>query len=79
MENKKKSGAGADDVYQPKLAWFKRADISLKNVSSRTTTPNLKSTFVLLNNFSYVYYIHLYINVKLLTLVLIIKDYIGLH
>jgi hypothetical protein len=26
-----KSGAGADDVYQPKLAWFKRADIFLKN------------------------------------------------
>ena len=57
---KKRSGAGADDVYQPKLAWFKTADIFLKNVvSSRTTTSNLVSTFVLLHNFSYFYYIHL--------------------
>jgi len=68
----------ADDVYQPKLAWFKWADIFLKNVvSNRTTTSNLVSTFVLLHNFSYFYYIH--INGKLLTLVLIIEDYIGLH
>ena len=52
-EKSKKSGAGADDVYQTKLAWFKRADILLKNVvSSRTTTSNLLSTFVLLHNFS---------------------------
>lgn len=29
-KSKKKSGAGADDVYQPILAWFKRADIFLK-------------------------------------------------
>jgi hypothetical protein len=37
IKKSKKSGAGADDVYQPKLAWFKRADIFLKNVvSSRT-------------------------------------------
>jgi hypothetical protein len=28
---KKKSRAGADNVYQPKLAWFKRGDIFLKN------------------------------------------------
>ena len=57
---KKKSGAGADDVYQRKLAWFKRADIFLKNViSSRTTTLNLVSTFVLLHNFSHFYYVHL--------------------
>jgi hypothetical protein len=56
----KKSGAAADDVYQPKLAWFKRADIFLKNVvSSRTTTSNLVSTFALLHNSSYFYYIHL--------------------
>jgi hypothetical protein len=27
----KKKRAGADDVYQPKLAWFKRANIFLKN------------------------------------------------
>jgi hypothetical protein len=27
----KNSRAGSDDVYQPKLAWFKRADIFLKN------------------------------------------------
>jgi len=48
------------DVYQPKLAWFKRADIFLKNVvSSRTTTSNLVSTFVLLHVFSYYYYSHL--------------------
>jgi hypothetical protein len=60
LKIKKKSGAGADDVYQPKLAWFKRADIFLKNVvSSRTTTSNLVSTFVFLHNFSYFYYINL--------------------
>jgi len=48
------------DVYQPKLAWFKRADIFLKNiVSCRTTTSNLVSTFVLLHIFLYFYYIHL--------------------
>jgi plasmid replication initiation protein len=60
IEKSKKSGAEADDVYKPKLAWFKRADIFMKNVvSSRTTTSNLVSTFVLLHNFSYFYYIHL--------------------
>ena len=59
IEKSKKSGAGADDIYQPQLAWFKRADIFLKNVSSRTTTSNLVATFVLLHNFSYIYYIHL--------------------
>jgi len=60
IEKSKRSGAGADDVYQPKLAWFKRADIFLKNVvSSRTTTSNLVSIFNLLHNFSYFYYIHL--------------------
>jgi hypothetical protein len=79
LKNPKKSGAGADNVYQPKLAWLKRADIFLKNVPSRATTSNLVSTFVLLHNFSNFYYIHLYINGKLLTLVLIINDYIGLH
>jgi hypothetical protein len=46
IKKKKKSGAGADNVYQPKLAWFKRADIFLKNVvSSRTTTVNLVPLF----------------------------------
>jgi hypothetical protein len=80
LKKNKKSGAGADDIYQPKLAWFKRADIFLKNVvSSRTPTSNFVSTFVLLHNFSYFYYIHLQINGKLLTLVLIIKGYIVLH
>jgi hypothetical protein len=60
IEKSHKSGAGVDDVYQIKLAWFKRADIFLKNVvSSRTTTSNLVSTFVVLHNFSYFYYIHL--------------------
>jgi predicted PurR-regulated permease PerM len=59
IEKSKKSVAGADDVYQPKLAWFKGADIFLKNVvSSRTTTSNLVSTFILLYNFSFFYYIH---------------------
>jgi len=55
-ERKKKSRAGVDDVYQPKLAWLKKADIFLKNVSSRTTTLNLVSAFVLLHNFSCFYY-----------------------
>jgi plasmid replication initiation protein len=60
IEKSKKSGAGTDDIYQPQLAWFKRADIFLKNVvSSRTTTSNLVPTLVLLHNFSYFYYIHL--------------------
>ena len=58
-KNKKKSGAGTDYVYQPTLAWFKRADIFLKNVVSSRTTSNLLSTFVLLHNFSYFYYINL--------------------
>ena len=44
---------------------------------------NIPITTIKLNTivqyFSYFYYIHLYINVKLLTLVLIIKDYISLH
>jgi len=31
-KSKKKSGAGADDIYDPQLAWFKSADIFLKNV-----------------------------------------------
>ena len=49
IEKSKNSGAGADDINQPQLAWFKRADIFLKNVvSSRTTTSNLVPTFVLL-------------------------------
>jgi len=31
LKKKKNSRAGADDVYQPKLSRFKRADIFLKN------------------------------------------------
>ena len=61
IDKSKKSGAGADDVYQPKLLWFKRADIFLKNVvSSRTTTSNPVSTFVLLHNFSYFFITFIY-------------------
>ena len=59
VKNPQKSGAGADDIYQPQLEWFKRADIFLENVvSNRTTTSNLVHTFVLLHNSSYFYYIH---------------------
>jgi hypothetical protein len=41
-EKSQKSGAVSDDVHQSKLAWFKKADIFLKNVvSSRATTSSL--------------------------------------
>ena len=56
--SRQKSGAGADDVYGPKRAWFKRADIFLKNFVSSRTTSNLVNTFVLLHNFLHFYYIH---------------------
>jgi hypothetical protein len=35
-----KSGAGRDDVYGPKLFWFKQADLFLRSVC----TPRLSST-----------------------------------
>lgn len=45
--NSKKSGASADDTYIPKLAWFKRADSFLNDVTaSRTSTSNLVSIFL---------------------------------
>jgi hypothetical protein len=38
----KRSGAGADHVYQPKLAWFKRADIFLKIIDCSVSGKNLE-------------------------------------
>ncbi|KAK5647118.1 hypothetical protein RI129_005582 [Pyrocoelia pectoralis] len=41
----KKSGAGAADVYKPKLVWFIKADYFLHNVTTtrKTSTNNYKS------------------------------------
>ena len=56
-----KSGAGTDDIYKPKLAWYDKADAFLKKVvSSRESSSNLVSAslvyisfFVVLTSFSY--------------------------
>jgi hypothetical protein len=32
----KKSGAGTDDLYKPKFAWFERDDSFLKGVTATT-------------------------------------------
>ena len=34
IKRSKKSGAGTNDVYKPKLAWFSKADVFLRNVAS---------------------------------------------
>jgi hypothetical protein len=40
-----KSGAGAEDVYRPKLNWFYEADCFLRNVmTGRESSSNLVST-----------------------------------
>jgi hypothetical protein len=40
------SGKGTDDVYEPKLVWFKLADSFLRNVTiSRPSSSNLVSVF----------------------------------
>jgi hypothetical protein len=41
-----KSGAGRDDIYAPKLFWFKQADLFLRSVC----TPRLSSTKVTKQN-----------------------------
>ena len=42
IDKSKKSGAGIDDVYEPKLSWFSQADRFLNNVTaSRKSTTNL--------------------------------------
>ena len=44
IEKSKKSGAGLDDIYQPRLSWFKKADAFLRNVTvSRASSSNLVS------------------------------------
>ena len=32
IKRSKKSGAGADDIYTPKLVWFSKADLFMRNV-----------------------------------------------
>lgn len=45
-----KSGAGADDVYKPKLHWFDEADSFLRNVmTGRESSSNLVCTYLLLH------------------------------
>jgi hypothetical protein len=42
----KKSGAGTDDVYKPKLAWFEKADSFMRGITvTRTSTSTLVSMF----------------------------------
>jgi hypothetical protein len=51
----KKTGAGTDDVYRPKLAWFEKADSFLRGVTAtRTSTSTLVSIF---NTYLHLFYI----------------------
>ena len=44
IKRSKKSGAGAEDVYKPKLLWFEKADAFMRNViSGRDSSSNLVS------------------------------------
>jgi len=40
LKSEKKSGAGRDDIYVPKLFWFKQADLFLRSLC----TPRLSSS-----------------------------------
>lgn len=52
VEKSKKSGAGVEDIYHPRLSWFKRADSFLRDVTiSRASSTNLVSFFYLLDFF----------------------------
>ena len=42
IKRSKKSGAGTNNVYKPKLAWFSEADVFLRNVAfGRESSSNL--------------------------------------
>lgn len=43
IERSKKSGSGTEDIYKPKLAWFKTASYLSEVMSTRKTTSNLVS------------------------------------
>ena len=46
ITSKQKSGSGTDDLYEPKLVWFKTANSFLREVVlSRSSSSNLVSTF----------------------------------
>lgn len=45
IEKSKKSGCGTDEVYVPKLSWFKDATYLSEVVTTRSSTSNLVSTF----------------------------------
>ena len=34
IKRSKKSGAGTDDIYTPKLVWFMKADLFIRNVKA---------------------------------------------
>ena len=39
INRSKKSGAGTDDIYTPKLVWFSKADSFLRNVMAGGNHP----------------------------------------
>lgn len=46
-KNKKKSGAGADDVYKPKLVWLSSAEVFWHgSIIGRQSSSNLVSTYL---------------------------------
>lgn len=45
IEKSKKSGCGTDEVYVPKLSWFKDATYLSEVVTTRSSTSNLVSKF----------------------------------
>lgn len=51
IRNSERSGASVDEVYEPRLFWFKDADVFLRNVCTpKPSSSNLKvSTFTYLN------------------------------
>lgn len=59
----KKSGAGTDSLYKPKLIWFNRANTFLNEVTStRESSSNLVSFIFIIHftiHFSFTIFIHL--------------------
>lgn len=49
VQKSKKSGMGTDELYVPKLFWYKKADIFLNGVvNTRNTSSNLVSIYFIL-------------------------------
>lgn len=63
QEIAKKSGAGTDSLYKPKLIWFNRANTFLNEVTStRESSSNLVSFIFIIHftiHFSFTIFIHL--------------------